>query len=71
MTLDLVQHLPEWTLTESVFKRISANSNPNLNPNPNCKPNSNPKALKSFRENEMTSFFGQVQIPTIFTSNFV
>jgi len=33
-------------LTESVFKRIFANSNP--------------KALKHFRENEMTSIFGQV-----------
>jgi len=38
-------------LTENGFKRISANSNRNLNPNP--------KAQKPFRENEMTSFFGQ------------
>jgi len=42
-------HLPE-RLTENVFKRISANSN--LIPNP--------KAQKRFRENKMTSFFGQV-----------
>jgi len=41
---DLV-HLPEWTFYR---KRISANSNPNT------------KAQKSFLENEMTSFFGQV-----------
>jgi len=39
-------------LTENVFKRIAANSNPNLNPNP--------KTQKSFRENDMTSFFGQM-----------
>jgi len=54
-------------LTENLFKRISANSNPNLNPNP--KPNPNPtlnpnpnhKGQKPFRENEMTFFFfGQV-----------
>jgi len=45
---------PNGRLTENVFKRISANSNPN----PNSKPNSNPKAQKCFRENEMTSFFG-------------
>jgi len=43
--LDLV-HLAEWTtsigrLTENVFKRISAFSNPDLNPNP--------KAQKRFR----------------------
>jgi len=55
-------------LTENVFKRISANSKPNFNPslnptahpNLNPNPNSNPKAHKPFRENEMTSFFGQV-----------
>jgi len=58
-------HLPEWTMTENVFKLISANSNPNSTliltlililtltyPNP--------KAQKRFRKNEMTSFFGQV-----------
>jgi len=37
--MDLV-HLPEWTLDENVFKRISVNSNPK------------PKAQKSFRENK-------------------
>jgi len=33
---------------ENVFKRISANHNPN------------PEAQKRIRENEITSFFGQV-----------
>jgi len=36
---------------KTYLKRISANSNPNLNPT---------KAQKRFRENELTSFFGQV-----------
>jgi len=45
-------------LTENVLKRISANSN--LSPNPNFNPNPNTKAQKPFRENKMTSFFGQV-----------
>jgi len=54
---DLV-HLPELTLTENVFKGISAKSKPN--PNPNSNSNSSPKAQKRFRENEMTSFFGQL-----------
>jgi len=51
-------------LSENVFKCKSANSNPNLNssPNFNRNPNSNPnpKAQIPFRENETTSFFGQV-----------
>jgi len=57
-------------LIENLLRLISAYSNPNLNPNhnshpnPNPNPNSNsnpnPKAQKHFRENEMTSFFGQV-----------
>jgi len=57
-SMDLVP-LPEWaidSLTENVFKQISAK--PNLNPNPNS--NLNPKAQNRFRENKMTSFF---QIP--------
>jgi len=49
---------PNGRLTENVFKRISENFNPNINSNPNS--NLNPKAQKSFRENEMTLFFGQV-----------
>jgi len=49
---------PNERLTKNVFKRISANFN--LKPNPNFKRNTNPKAQKRFRENEMTSFFGQV-----------
>jgi len=51
---DLV-HLPEWTFDR---KRIFANSNPNFNSHANC--NRNLKAQKPFRENKMTSFFGQV-----------
>jgi len=55
---------PNGRLTENTFKRISANFNPNSklhpNPNPNSNFNPNPKAQKRFRENEMTSFFGQV-----------
>jgi len=49
-------------LTESIFKRIYANSNPNLNPNPNSNSNSNSnlKAQNPFRENKMMSFFGKV-----------
>jgi len=51
---------PNERLTESVFKRISSNSN--LKSNHNATPNSNPnpKAQKCFWENEMTSFFGKV-----------
>jgi len=46
-------------LTENIFKHISTNSNLNLIYSIlNLKPN--PKAQKRFRENEMTSFFGQV-----------
>jgi len=58
--------LPEWTFDrKKIFKRISANFNPNPNFNPNRNPspysNSNPnsKAQKPFRDNKMTSFFGQ------------
>jgi len=52
-------------LTENAFKRIPANSNLNHHPNSSSNPNStnlnpNTKAQKRFRENEMTSFFGQV-----------
>jgi len=43
-------------LTENVFKRISANSKPNLNTNFHP----NPEAQQRFRENEMTLFFEQV-----------
>jgi len=56
----------KWTFNRKVFKRISVNSNLNLNPNfnrnsnPEFYSNSNLKAQKTFRENEMTSFFGQV-----------
>jgi len=48
-------------LTENLFNS-NPNFNPNLNSNPNFTPNlnSNPKAQKHFRENKMTSFFGQV-----------
>jgi len=48
-------------LTENVFKCFSVNSNLNPNSKPNLNPN--PKAQKRFRrfrENELTSFFGQV-----------
>jgi len=46
-------------LTENVFKRISAYSNPNPNSHPKANFNPNPKAPKPFRKNEVTSFFGQ------------
>jgi len=35
---------PNGRLIEKVFKRTSANFNPNLNPNPNSNSNPNPKA---------------------------
>jgi len=58
--MDLV-NLPEWTFGR---KRISANSRlylkPNLNFNPNSNSKRNTKAHKLFRENKITSFFGQV-----------
>jgi len=47
---------PNGRLTENEFKRIFANFNLNLNPNSNR----NTKAQKPFRENKITSFFGQV-----------
>jgi len=36
--LQWINTYPNGRLTENVFKRISANSNPNLNPNPNINP---------------------------------
>jgi len=35
----------------------------NFNPNPHSNNNSNPNVQKHFRENEMTSFFGQASSP--------
>jgi len=47
-------------LIENVFKRIFVNSNRNLSLFKRISANSNHKAQKRFRENKMTSFFGQV-----------
>jgi len=41
---------PNGRLTENVFKRIFANSNPNTNPNPNSKPNPNLKHKNVFEK---------------------